>query len=209
MLRYWRSSADPLFALLVALAIAGTPAMARREPAAADPNGPDKVMSRKAMVEQIKARVDPSMQIIRGCVATAPPGEARTSLETDLGPLEAQAKDALRTYDVGNYDEAIRRYTVLERNARTTQLVCDKLRQSVERCARSVTGALERIRSWGVKIARIQEPAQRAMCENIFVEAEKGLVSLEKTCATTDPAWVARQIPLVIKPLDEALKKAK
>lgn len=212
MLRCSRCSADwPRAALLAALLLASlaAPGLARRGPAAEPAVLPDKVMARKAMVEQTKVRVDPSLAVIRACVASAPPGEGRESLEAQLGPLERQAKHALWSYNVGNYEEAFRRYTVLERNARATQLVCDRVRQAVERCAKSVTGALERIRSWGIKIARIQEPSYRAHCEGVFVEAEKRLMSLKRTCSTTDPVWVVRQVPLVIKPLDDALKRTR
>lgn len=197
-----------VLAALLVFTLALSPASARHPATPVEPAVvmPDKVMARKALVEQIKGRVDAALALIRQCSASAAPGDGRANLDAQLASLERHSKDALWTYNVGNYEEAVRRYTLLERNAKTTLLLCDKLRLSVEKCSKSVASALERIRQWGIKIARLQDPTHRAHCETLFTEAEKNLLSLDKTCATTDPMWVARQIPVVIKPLDEALR---
>jgi len=208
MLRYSRSLAS-----LVALALLAAPAVARRgAPSPADPPEPglpDKVLAKKAAVELSRSHVEAAIQNLRACVSGSPPVDERKEIEADLVPLEAALKDATWTYDVGNYEEAWRRYGVLERRVKTTQLACDRLHVTVDRCAKSVTAALERVRSWGIKIARIQDPTYRAHCEDLYKTSEKALESLAGTCATTDPAWVSAQIAPVVKPLDEALRKAK
>lgn len=207
MLRFSRA-----FASGVLLASLTLPLEARRPAVVAtpDPNVlPDKVLARKASVEQVKVRVEQAIVTIKSCAASSAPGEMRASLEAQLAPLEVHTKDALWTYNVGNYEDAFRKYNVLERSAKTALVVCDKLRLSVERCSKSVAGALERVRSWAIKIARLQDPTARAHCESLLAEAERGLQSLEKSCATTDPAWVATQIPPLVKPLDDALRTAR
>lgn len=207
MLRYSR-----VFASVLVLGVLTAPLQARRPIVTATPDPsvlPDKVLARKAAVEQVKVRVEQAIVTIKSCAAAAAPGEGRASLEAQLAPLEVHTKDALWTYNVGNYEDAFRKYNVLERSAKGTLLVCDKLRAGVERCAKSVAAALERVRSWAIKIARIQDPTMRAHCETLLADAERNLSSLDRTCATTDPAWVAAQIPPLVKPLDDALRTAR
>lgn len=210
MRRYSPRSAERHLIALIAFAVAAVaPVEARRGPTAGASPAVDRAMTRKQQVEMLKEKLEPAMREIRACAAGAPPGAARVGLEAELGPLEGLLKDAAWTYHVGNYDEALKRHQAIERRMRPSQLACDRIKQAAERCTRTVTGALERIRGWSVKIARVQDPASRARCEGAYAQAEKELVSLEKSCATTDPAWVGKQIPVVLKPLDDAIRTAR
>ena len=118
----------------VLLTLLAAPAAARRgAPSPSDlpePGLPDKVLAKKAAVELSKSHVEAAMQALRACIAGSPPVDERKELEADLAPLEAALKDAGWTYDVGNYEEAWRRYGALDRRVKTTQLACDKYWES-------------------------------------------------------------------------------
>jgi hypothetical protein len=207
---YSRRFADTYLIALLVCALA-VPAHARRGPAVAASKAPtvDKSLTRKQQVEMLKGKLEQAQQQVRACAASAPAGEARTALEAEAGPLEAMLKDAAWAYHVGNYEEALRRYAGVEKRLKPSQLTCDKLRAGADKCAKSVQAALERIRGWSLKIARIQDPTSRAQVEEVYKKTEVDLASIEKTCATTDPAWVGKQIPVILKPLDDAIKTAK
>ena len=204
--------AEAAVAVTLVLALLAANADARRTvvaPAKPGVSTTDNLLENKALVEASKARVEQVVTLLKTCAQAAPPGDARTTLEEQLAGIDAQVKDATWTYHVGNYEEAFKKYAAIERGAHSSQLGCDKLRVAMDRSLKSVTSQIDRIHTWAVKVAKIQDPTYRAHCETVYAETEKNLQSLEKTCATTDPAWILKQIPLAIKPLDDALRKSK
>jgi hypothetical protein len=215
MLRSWPRSAESralLAGALVMLALAlSAPADARRggAPRAAASVTVDKRLSQKQQAELSAERAGNLARSIRACLATAPAGPVRKDLERQTAAMERDLQGAAQAYHVGNYDQAVKRYAAIEKSSRTASLACDKIRQSAERCSQQVSAAVDRIRQWSLKIARLQDPTSRAHCEMVYAQTERDLQSLGATCATTDPASVAQRIPVVLKPLDEAIRRSR
>jgi hypothetical protein len=167
------------------------------------------LMAKKAAVEALQSTAGAAIAQVAACCASPAGADQRNACRASLAVLESERRAARWAYHTGNYDEAKRIHIALEAHAKAALQQCERTRASVERCVKLVQAARERLARWASKIEKLKDPASKAAAQEVHARSERAMTSLERSCSTSETAAVIQQIGPAMKPLDDALRKAR
>ncbi|MBI4861857.1 MAG: hypothetical protein HY815_16605 [Candidatus Riflebacteria bacterium] len=169
----------------------------------------DLLLAKKQRVEALKAQVDAATRATSGCCDLPAMGRQKKVCLDAAAAFKRELEAGTWAYYVGNYDEAYRQLAQAAVRGRQLEQLAALARRAVDGCVRRVAGGLAMLKKLELRFPRIKDAAARAQAEKACLEATKALQSLEKTCSTTDPAAVIREIDGAVRTVELLSRKAR